>query len=339
MNDNSMDTTSTAGRAVTAWVGVDISKDTFDACLKTDTGYRQRQFANTTAGFLQLLSWTEELAPLALCHICLESTGPYSQPLALFLVEHDQKVSVVNPSRVKHAALARGTHNKTDAADARLLCDYCWKEAPSLWRVAAPEVRELLSLLRRLDEIAAHRQQEMNRLESVCLPKHVLHSVKNTIQFLDKETRRLEKQVKDHVDRHPGLQEDLALLESIPGIGSVTALRLLAEMPDVDRFASAKQAASYAGLAPREHRSGTSVHRRTRIGKAGNGRLRKAMYYPAMTAVKHNPLIHAFYHRLLDRGLCKMAALTACMRKLLMIAFGVLKHRTPFSPQGYQPAS
>lgn len=324
---------------VNAWMGVDISKDTLDACLTTGSGYHHRTCPNTVAGFSQLLCWQRGLAPDAACHWCLESTGPYGQPLALFLSEHDERVSVVNPARVKHFAMSKGPRNKTDRADARLLCDFCRQECPSVFRAGTPEVRELLSLMRRLDEINQHKQQEVNRLESSTLPKHVLNSIKNTIKFLDKETRRLEREIKSHIDRHPGLKNDRDLLESIPGIGETTALRILCEMPDVDQFASAKQVAAYAGLSPREHTSGKSVRKRTRISKAGNGRLRKALYFPALTATRYNPIVKAFYDRLLEKGLCPMAALAASMRKLLMIAYGVLKHQQTFSPTGFQTAS
>jgi transposase len=128
------------------------------------------------------------------------------------------------------------------------------------------------------------------------------------------------------------LQADRQLLESIPGIGAVTAQAILAELPDPARFASAQQAAAYAGLAPREYGSGTSVRRRTRLSKAGNARLRKALYLPALTALRFNPLLKALFERLVAAGKSKMAAVGACMRKLLMIAYGVLKNRTPFDP-------
>lgn len=128
------------------------------------------------------------------------------------------------------------------------------------------------------------------------------------------------------------LRADRALLRTIPGIGPVAAHALLAELPDPARFATAQQAAAYAGLAPREYRSGTSVKKRTRLSKAGNARLRKALDLPAMTAIRFNPLVGAFYARLVEAGKAKMAALGACMRKLLMIAYGVLKSRTPFDP-------
>ena len=122
------------------------------------------------------------------------------------------------------------------------------------------------------------------------------------------------------------------MLRTIPGVGPVAATAILAELPDPARFATAQQAAAYAGLAPREYRSGTSVKKRTRLSKAGNARLRKALYLPALTATRFNPLVAAFYDRLVAAGKPKMAAVGACMRKLLMIAYGVLKSRTPFDP-------
>jgi transposase len=122
------------------------------------------------------------------------------------------------------------------------------------------------------------------------------------------------------------------LLRTIPGVGPVAANAILAELPDPSRFASAQQAAASAGLAPREYRSGTSVKKRTRLSKAGNASLRKALYLPALTAARFNPVVGAFYERLVAAGKPKMAALGACMRKLLMICYGVLKSVTPFDP-------
>ena len=131
---------------------------------------------------------------------------------------------------------------------------------------------------------------------------------------------------------HAALRADRQLLESIPGVGAATAQVILAELPEPARFASAQQAAAYAGLAPREYGSGTSVRKRTRLSKAGNARLRKALYLPTLTAIRFNPLLRGFFERLVAAGKARMAAVGACMRKLLMIAYGVLKSRTPFDP-------
>lgn len=137
----------------------------------------------------------------------------------------------------------------------------------------------------------------------------------------------------------PTLAADRELLESIPGVGAVTAQAILAELPEPARFSSAQQAAAYAGLVPREYGSGTSVKKRTRLSKAGNARLRKALDLPTLTAIRFNPLLKAFFERLVAAGKSKRAAVGACMRKLLMIAYGILNSRSPFDPQWSKMAS
>jgi transposase len=149
---------------------------------------------------------------------------------------------------------------------------------------------------------------------------------------LERDADRLQCQAEDLIAASATLRADRNLLQSIPGVGAVTAQALLAELPEPGQFASAQQAAAYAGLAPRQYRSGTSVRKRTRLSKAGNARLRKALYLPALTALRFNPLLKAFFERLVAAGKARMVAVGACMRKLLMIAYGVLKNRTPFDP-------
>lgn len=326
-----------------AWIGIDVAKQTLSVCILTEESKaRQRTVTNTASGFRALLVFVERHVPGTLGanrHFCLEATGAYSQPVALFLSEQGERVSVINPYRAKHHGLAQGPSNKTDPADARLLADYCRKENPPLWRAAAPEVRLLVALLRRLESVKEHLVQEGNRQKEPGLPKEIQRSLATMVRHLEKEKVRLEGQIKDHIHRHPDLQRDQELLTSIPGIGDVTAWWILAELPDVELFDSAQQAAAFAGLNPREFRSGTSVHRKTRLSKAGNAFLRKALYLPAMAAQRFNPLIAAFAHRMLQAGKASMVVLGACMRKLLLIAFGVLKHQQPFSPNGFQPAA
>jgi transposase len=130
----------------------------------------------------------------------------------------------------------------------------------------------------------------------------------------------------------PALAADAALLASIPGVGAQTASAVLAELPSLDRVPSAQAAAAYCGLAPREFRSGSSVRGRTRLGKSGNARLRKALYLPTLTAIRFNPVLTAFLARLVAAGKPKMPAVGACMRKPVMLCYGVLKNRAPFDP-------
>lgn len=332
-----MSVNDTAATVATVWIGIDVSKDTLDVCLlrassQDKSKEKHKQFGNEASGHTKLLRWVQHLAGEEVCHFCLESTGSYSMAVAHFLAEAEQRVSIVNPARIKYAGLAQGVKNKTDRADARLIADYTRKENPALWRAAAPEVRLLVALVRRLHNVQESLVQEQNRLASPGLPAEVRTSLQKSIRFLEAEVKRLQKQIKEHSDGHPRLKADRELLLSIPGIGETTAHELLGEMPDVEQFASAQAMAAYAGLCPREHSSGSSVHKRTRLSKQGNSHLRRALYFPAISAVQWNAPVRAHYERLRERGKGKMVCLGAAMRKLLMICYGVLKNRQPFDP-------
>lgn len=314
-------------------IGIDIAKLSFDVCMVRPKGKPlNKSIPNTPDGFVKMMRWLEQLRPEATFHFCMEATGSYYEALANFLAETDHRVSVINPFRTHHAAKASGAGNKTDPAEAYELAEYCRKENPPIWRRAAPEVRTLIAMMRRHQALKDHLTQEHNRLgdPSVDGQVEVKASLKKTIAFLQGEVDDLFKQVKDHIDRHPDLKRDKALLVSIPAIGDLTAAWIMAELPDVSLLASAESAAAYAGLAPCEYRSGTSVRKETHLSKRGNVRLRRALYMPAMSAIRINPATKALYDRLRSRGRTPMVGIGAVMRKLLMIAYGVLKHQKEF---------
>ena len=316
--------------AAQLWVGLDVSKDTLDACLlRPNHKSTHKQFANDASGFAKLLRWVQHAAPDAIVHFCLEATGSYSQAVALFLAEAGQRVSVVNPARIRFFGLAQAQGNKTDKADAALIARFCRQETPELWRVAAPEVQLLMALMRRLHAVQELLVQEKNRRSAPSQPALVIESIENSIAYLEAEIKRLQQRIREHINGNPTLKRDSKLLQSIPGIGELTSWDLLAELPDVSQFDSAQSVAAYAGLAPREHRSGSSVRKHTRLSKQGNTRLRKAMYFPAVTGITWNPLVKAHYERMVKAGKPRMVALAACMRKMLMIVYGVLKHQKP----------
>jgi transposase len=320
--------------APAAWVGIDVSQDTLDACLLPRPGgpARTRAFANDAAGHAALAEWADAHAGGLPLGFCLESTGAYGEALATALSDAGRHVSVANPARVKYAGLMRGQGNKTDRADARLIAEYALRERPPAWRPPAPEVRELQALVRRRDDLRQLAAREKGRLAAPGLARSARKSIARTAAFMEREAERLQGQAEELIAASAALAAARDLLRSIPGVGAVTAAALLAELPEPARFASAQQAAAYAGLAPREYRSGSSVRRRTRLSKAGNARLRKALYLPTLTAIRFNPLLRRFFERLVAAGKARMAAVGACMRKLLMIAYGVLKNRTPFDP-------
>jgi transposase len=316
------------------WIGLDVSKLKLDACFVDQSGVtRSKSFANTPAGWAKLLAWALALGQEKPCHFALEATACYSDGAALFLCQEGQRVSILNPRRVHFAALASGTGNKTDQADARLIAEFCRKENPPLWQPPSPELRTLADLVRRREDLLEALGQEKNRQEQQSLTPLVKQSLQRNVRSLERELARVEKAIAQHVASHPALAQQAALLESIPGISHLTAQKILAELGGApERFASSSSAAAYAGLAPREHRSGSSVRKKARLSKRGNAALRKALYFPTVTALRWNPLVKAFYERLVASGKRKMVALGAAMRKLLLIAVGVLRSGKPFDP-------
>jgi transposase len=322
----------------THFAGVDVSKDTLDACLLgPDDRTRAKAFPNTRAGFAALVAWADRHAagPVS---FCMEATGPYSVGLATFLHDAGRVVSVANPARVKAHARACGQGNKTDAADARAIATFGRDRHPRPWVPPSPEVRQLQALVRRRDDLRRMAAAEKNRLDVPDLTRDARRSITRTVRFLATEADRVQAAADALVRSTPALTDDADLLESVSGIGRQTATTILAELPPVAELPSAESAAAYCGLAPTEFASGKSVRRRTRLSKAGNARLRTALYLPTLTAIRFNPVLKGFYARLTDPdrdggAKPKMQAVGACMRKLVMICYGVLKNRKPFDPQ------
>ena len=313
-------------------LGVDIAKLKFDVCLIKENGKaKHKVFANTKHGFEQLAVWlsSHEIAGL---HVCLEATGSYGEALALYLFDADFIVSVVNPAQVKAFAASRLTRTKTDKVDAELIARFCLAHQPAAWSPPAPQVRQLQALVRRLESLIEMRVSEENRLSSGISIEAVRHSLEEHINYLVAEIKDTELLIREHIDNHPDLKEQSDLLDSIPGIGATTAALLLAEITDFKQYKSARQVAAYAGLVPRERRSGSSVRGRTCLSKVGNARLRKALYFPAMTALRCSSFFQAWAKGLRERGKSKMAVIGAAMRKLIHLAYGVLKTGKPFDP-------
>lgn len=310
-------------------LGIDISKESFHVELSLNQKLRHRRFANRKEGFAELSAWLTKHNAIPL-HACLEATGPYSEALAVYLHEQGHTVSVINPAQIKAFGQSELSRNKDDRPDAGLIRRFCEKQQPAPWTPPPAHWRELQALTRHLENLLETRQQQINRLD-VTNTKEVTKSLRKLVTHLDAEIQRTERQINDHVDRHPDLKQQCQLLESIPGIGKRTATRLLAEIEDISQYKSARQVAAYAGLTPRNNRSGT-IRSQTRLSKIGNARVRKAIFLPAMVAKQHNPIVRSFCQRLARHGKNKMQLIGAAMRKLIHIAFGVLKSGKVFDP-------
>lgn len=310
-----------------AVLGIDVAKKKLDVALVFDGKTLGRKFDNTPTGIRLLGGWLMSLH-LEEVHACLESTGAYGDAVAEFLYAKGHRVSVVNPLRIKGYAKSDLKRNKTDPADARTIADFCLTKGPEPWHPVPAEIKHLQALTRRIEALQGMILSERNRLDMAA--REVRPSLDRVIRTLEDEIALVHRLIKEHIDRHPGLKEQNDLLQSIPGIGEKTARVLLGEL-EFAAFSSARALAAQAGVTPHQFQSGTSLNR-TRLSKLGNGRIRKALYFPAITALKYNETIKKFASRLSQNGKTPMQVICASMRKLLHIAFGVLKHNRPFDP-------
>ena len=312
-------------------LGIDIAKETFDVCLMIEGKSRQAQFENNVSGFKKLNHWISKYTPVKV-HACQEATGQFGEALAEYLYREGHQVSVVNPARIKAYGSSKLRRNKTDKADAELIALYCLREQPALWTPPPASFKDLQALVRRYDDLQATFQQERNRLKSGTSQSVVVADLKEHLAYLEEKMANIKQAIQEHIQANPELKQRQDLLLSIPGIGKLTASKLLGEIRDVCAFEDARQLAAYAGVTPRNFVSGTSIHKKARMTKMGNANLRKILYMPAISAKRHNPIIHDFCQRLLNAGMSPMQVVGAAMRKLLHLIFGILKSGKPFNP-------
>ena len=311
-------------------LGIDIAKAKFDVALRWPDGrLRRKSCPNTRSGFTELASWLRRQG-VERVHAALEATGTYGLALAEHLYDTGHVVSVLNPAVIHAYAASQLRRAKTDRLDAVIIAAYCATQQPAPWTPAPREIRELQGLVRRLDALHEMRTQETNRLGAGEVVAAVRVSIETVVETLTKEIAAVQQQIRDHFTNHPGLRAQRDLLTSIPGIGEATAAVLIAELFD-KRYNSARQAAAFAGVVPRVWESGT-VRGKGRLVKIGPGRLRKALYFPAITALRANPTLRPLHARLTAAGKPKMVIVGAAMRKLIHLAFGVLKSGRAYDP-------
>lgn len=321
-------------------IGIDVSKAKLDCLWIRDLAgmkVKSKIQANTPAGHQALLDWAVKQTGEAVSelHFVMEATGVYHETLAYALHDAGTRVSVVNPARIRDYAKSLGSQTKTDKKDSIIIARYGLTQSPRLWLPERDEIRQLKALIARCDAIKQDIQREQNRMEKArvsAVSIEVRTSIETVHAQLEAERKRLETLIDDHIDNHPGLKQDRALLESIPGVGPVISQQMVAVIRSRS-FYRGRECAAFLGLVPKEHESGSSVRGRPRLTKQGDGRIRAKLYMAAVVATRHNPDIRRQYIRLLKRGKSKMSAIGAAMRKLVHICFGVLKHQTPYRPQ------
>ena len=311
-------------------LGIDVSKATLHAAVIVGGDkVRHKTVPNTAAGHQQLATWLTRFTAEPV-HACLEATGPYGDAIALFLYDAGHTVSVVNPAVIHAYARTQQLRAKSDAVDAALIARYNAKEQPAAWTPPPLELRQLQALVRRIDALHGMRTQEANRL-AVTSDAVVRASVEAMLATLDAQLADLKQRVASHLDQHPGLRAQRDLLVTIPGIGDATAAVLLAELFHKS-YGSARQAAAFAGVTPRTQQSG-QWRGHASLSRCGPALIRKALYFPALTALRFNPTIAAVRVRLTAKGKPKMVIVGAAIRHLIHVAFGVLKSQREYDPR------
>jgi len=312
-------------------LGLDVSKLTIDACLLFANGKKRKlKFANCNSGFIELLRFLQEL-PLEHIHACMEPTGRYSRKLAVFLAEVGIKLSMVNTNTVKDHGRSKNIRNKTDKIDAYLLADYCLMHNPQQWNPPSQNRMVLRDLQNRIANVEELIRQEENRLEAGFESVVVEEDVKESLGRLYVRKKMLIASARKLIQSDPVIARNFEILHSILGLGETSVIVLLS-MIDFQHFQNGRKVGAYAGLAPIFHDSGTSIHSKQRISKAGNTRLRGALYFPAMAAMQHNPQFREFAQRLKAKGKKGKVIICAVMRKLLVLASTLIRKQAFYDP-------
>ncbi len=307
-------------------VGIDVAKDTLEVAVGEQG--ELRSFANTGADHARIVAWLQPLVPQ---YLIVEATGKYEQALAAALAAAGLPVQVVNPRQVRDFAKALGILAKTDALDARVLARFGADVRPETRPLADAQTRQLQELLARRAQLIGMRTAESNRLALVTA-KPVHKSVRATIEFLDRQLKKLDDELDERLRASPVWKAKENLLKSVPGVGDQTARTLIAALPELGTC-SRQKIGALVGVAPLNDDSGK--HRGTRFIRGGRTVVRRVLYMAALVAVRHNPVLKAHFQKLVAAGKKTKVALVACMHKLLTILNAMLRTNTSwkFVPQ------
>jgi transposase len=309
-------------------VGIDVSKDWLDiVVLPSGETFR---IENTEEQMGALIEKLESLKPE---RVVLEATGGYERLVTSRLYLAGLSVCRVNPKRVRYFARSLGQLAKNDKLDARMLARFGEVVQPALTQLPSEHAQRLSAWLTRREQLSAMLVAEKNRLGTASA--HVRPSVMEHVAWLKKQLKHLDKDIDEFINATPDLKEKDDFLQEVQGIGKKTAAKLIADVPELGSC-DRKQIAALIGAAPYDHDSGYKKGQRA-IG-GGRPDVRKVLYMATLAATRFNPVIQAFYRRLLQAGKKKKVALVACMRKLLTILNAILRDRKHWNPTLACPA-
>tara|TARA_B100001105_G_scaffold64052_1_gene49961 strand:- start:140 stop:1117 length:978 start_codon:yes stop_codon:yes gene_type:complete len=310
------------------YVGIDISKLTFDVAILINGKYKHYKFENETTGFKKFLG----LLSANDCCV-MEASGPYYLNLAFFLVDQGIAVSVVNPLVIRRYSQMRLMRVKTDKKDATVIAEYGSSQHPALWNKEEAYVLELKQMQAYTEQLNKSRMGFIRQMQAFeanpAKSKAVMKSLKKQIEMLERQLELMQKEMEALVEKHH--YEQFKQLKSIPGIGPKTAMALIVLSGGFIKFNNAKQLSSYIGISPRIFESGTSVKGKARICKMGMSRIRAMLYVCSWSAIKKNKACREIFERLVEKGKAKKLALIAVVNKLLKQAFAIAKNKTYYN--------
>lgn len=305
------------------YVGIDIHKESVMAGVRP-SGVT-REFPQTPEGHEELCSFLKKLQPE---RIAVEATGGYQRALVVVLQEAALPVRVVNPRQVHHFATAMARHAKTDPIDALILAHYAEVGVmPKPVQRTANE-RALQSLVERRHKVQTMRVAELNRRDH--RTTETADSLQRVLAFLDEERARLDAAINTLSANDPALMHKQQIMRSMAGVGRVTALTLCADLPELGTITN-REAAALSGVAPTTIQSGAS--RRNGSIQGGRTTVRTALFVATLSAIRFNPVIKAFYTRMIDAGKPKKVARIACCRKMLVILNAMVRDDTMWDPR------
>lgn len=309
------------------YVGIDVSKDKLDIFIRPDG--RHFIVENSQASLDKLAKELQELNPQL---VAMESTGGYEKDLVNTLVKSGLKTSVVNPKLIKDFSRSGGARAKTDKLDSAVIAHYAEVHKPREVVLASDNEQELNSLVTRRRQIIDIKIAESNRLKQA--KGIVATDIIAHLEWLEQRIKEIDLQLKEQIEKSEHLKYNGEIMISVPGVGKVLTSTLLMQLPELGKF-SGKKVSALVGLAPFNRDSGKLKGQMNIFG--GRKEVRSALYMPTWTAVRHNPVIKAFYEKLISKGKKPKVAITACMHKLLIILNSLIKKGIKWDPDYTRP--
>lgn len=321
--------------------GIDVAQKELVVCVGrmyddwSPELYAHKTFANTAKGFTALLVWLKKHTEQTIAiRFVMEATGVYHESLVYFLDDNGYELSVVMPNKISNYFRTLTVKTITDKTASEAITLFGLERKLDRWQRPKPVYKSMRQLTRERDQIVEERTMVKNHLHAELIEavpnKNSIQRIKERIKMLNRQEEEIKSEITALIKRDDQLAGDISIISSLTGIGELTAVTVLAETNGFELIRNKRQLASYAGFDVKEKQSGTSVKGKSRISKKGNKHIRKAMYLPSLSAIRHDERFKAIFTRLVSKHGIKMKAAVAVQRKMLELMFILFKTRVPY---------